>query len=119
MNDSRRCLVSSIKVLTRERAPVITIYDTIRIKYWDNLEYEIVSQSFCLRRLTYEVLYDSLHHPRSITLARVHPSTNEDSFLCQSLRTLRVLVLARDGQVLTFVTCQGPCQRRAMEVVLS
>lgn len=46
----------------------------------------------------------------------MNPCTDEDAFLGECLGTLRVLVLTRDGQVLTLVASE--CARQSCSVVV-
>ena len=79
----------------------------------------MLSESLCLRWRARQEIDNSFHHPRGITLTRMHPGTNKYSFFCHSFRTFGVSVLARYREIFTPVACKSSCQSATMEKVLS
>mmetsp|Transcript_43346 Transcript_43346/g.41753 ORF Transcript_43346/g.41753 Transcript_43346/m.41753 type:complete len:541 (-) Transcript_43346:140-1762(-) len=111
-------LVPPIQVAPAQRAPVVPIDHPVRIYHRHDLEHELLPQDPSLRRVTHQKVDQTLHHPGRVRLPWVHPRRYQHPFLVQRLLRLRVLVLARDSQVLTLVPSQCPAQSVPMEKVL-
>ena len=92
MQDSRWVLPAPVQILTTETAPIVSIYHTVRIEYRDYFKYEMISQGLRLRCMTRNEIYNALHHPRAVRLARMHSSTDEDSLFRLSLYRVWVLI---------------------------
>lgn len=76
-----RVLVSTIKVLSAQGAPIVAIDDSIHVDHWYYLKDEMLSQRPCLYAIANQELYDALHHPGGVAFAGVHASTQKDTFL--------------------------------------
>ena len=94
MNLLRWIFVTTIEILSAERAPVVTIDDAINVDHWHYFEYEVLTKSSGFRSSAYEEFDDSLHNPWRVALAGVNTSSDENTFFCKSLRAIRIFVLA-------------------------
>ena len=109
---------SSVKILTCQRASIITVDYAIRVEYRDNFENEMVSKSFGFWTIARQVLYHSIHHPRGIALPRMHSCTDKYSFFGHGFGTFGIFVFAGDGEEFTFVAGQSPGEEALMKKVL-
>lgn len=119
MNYLRRILPAAIKVLTTQRASIITINYTINIDHWDYSKDEVFSQCPCFQALSDQKFYNTLHHPRGVTFTWMNTCWDKNTFLGFCLRTIWILVFARDGYHITSVSSQCSAQYTPMEKVVA
>ena len=67
----------AVKITPDQRAPIVSINDTIRIEHRDNSNDKMFSKLFTL--LTHKHFNQPIQHMRSLWLARVHSAGNENA----------------------------------------
>ena len=79
----------SCSVITCERAPIVSVDNSVRIKHRDNLENEHFSEFLSLLGVTEEVVEKPLHHEAGDWFSRMHPGSHDDAFPFWRIYTIR------------------------------
>jgi len=102
----RRCLPAPIQVLSSERAPIVSVDDTVRIEHGNDFEDEVFAQGLRLGCVAHQEIDHALHHPAGVRLARVDSGRNKDAFLGLAFLAVRILLFRSNCDVFAAVACQ-------------
>ena len=102
-----------VQVITVEVAACVPVDDAIDVDHRDDLEDVVVTEELGADRRAQQVVEDAKHHVRGSSLARVHPTADDDAFF--SFLLLRFVDIRTDRQKVDWITSQSltkhtPCE---------